>query len=151
EADRRGIAVARDAEIDQVAVGERGARKHRGHPAVDAVEAVRLPEEIRRRLRRAADARKLRHLVRRDRQLEERLDDRRRDRIMAAAGAERRDGPLVVAAREAELVLRQVRVMELRFGEVGHGATLRSGLTLKSVAFSAISRVMKRAVSGLPS
>jgi hypothetical protein len=31
EPDRRGIAVARNAEIDEVAVGEIGAREHRGY------------------------------------------------------------------------------------------------------------------------
>jgi hypothetical protein len=39
---------------------------------------------------------------------------------MPAAGAERRDRAFVVAAREPERVLRQVRMVELRLGEVGH-------------------------------
>jgi hypothetical protein len=151
DADRRRIAVAGDAEVDEIAVGERRAGQHRGHPAVDAVEAVRLAEEVRRRLRRAADPRQLGHPVRRDRQVVEGLDDRRRDGVVAAAGAQRRHRPFVVAPGEAELVLRQVGVMQLGLGQVGHGATLRRCFTLKSSAFSAISRVMKRAVSGLPS
>ncbi len=76
EADRGGIAVAGDAEIDQVAVGEIGAGQHRRHAAVHGIEAVRVAEEIGRRLRRAADAGKLGHAVRRDRELEAGLDDR---------------------------------------------------------------------------
>ena len=36
EADRGGVAVAGDAEIDQVAVGQVGAGQHRGHAAVHA-------------------------------------------------------------------------------------------------------------------
>ena len=40
------IAVARDAEIDQVAVGEVGAGQHRRHAAVHRVEAVRVAEEV---------------------------------------------------------------------------------------------------------
>ena len=47
-----------------------------------------------------------------------------RDRVVAAAGAQRRDRAFVVAAREAELVLRQLRVVELRLGDVGHARYL---------------------------
>ena len=103
------IAVAGDAEIDQVAVGEVGAGQHRRHAAVHRVEAVRVAEEIVRRLRRAADAGNLGDAVRLDRKLEAGLDDRGGDRVMAAAGAQRRDLALVVAVGEAELVLRQRR------------------------------------------
>ena len=46
EPDGGGVAVARDAEIDQFAVGEIGAGQHRRHAAVHGVEAVRLAEEI---------------------------------------------------------------------------------------------------------
>ena len=66
EADRQRIAVARHADHDQVAVGGVGAGRDRRHAAVHAVEAVRLAQEIGRRLRRAADARQLGDLVRRD-------------------------------------------------------------------------------------
>ena len=65
EADRQRVAVAGDADVDEVAVGGVGAGDERGHAAVHAVEAVRLAQEVRRRLRRAADPRQLRHLVRR--------------------------------------------------------------------------------------
>ena len=64
-----------------------------------------------------------RHLgdaVRRRGQLEAGLDDRGADRIVAAAGAQRRDRALIVAPRVAERVGRQSRVMELGLGDVGH-------------------------------
>jgi hypothetical protein len=48
EPDGGGIAVAGDAEIDEVAVGEVGAGQHRRHAAVHAVEAVRAAEVVRR-------------------------------------------------------------------------------------------------------
>src|SRR5207253_6278401 len=56
EADRGRIAVAGNAEIDQVAVGEIGAGQYRRHAAMHRIEAVRIAEEIIRRLRGAADA-----------------------------------------------------------------------------------------------
>src|SRR6185312_5622304 len=116
EADGGGIAVAGDAEVDQVAVGEVRPREHRGHAPVDAVEAVRLVEEVRGRLRGAADARELRHAVRLYGEIPARLDDRRADGIVPAARAERGHRALVVAVREPERVLREVRVVQLRLG-----------------------------------
>ncbi len=175
EADRGGVAVARDAEIDKVAIGEARAGQHRGHAPVDAVEAVARAEEIGRRLRRAADAGELRHPVRGERQFETGLDDGPRDRIVPAAGAERRDRTLVVAMGEAEFVGRELRVMEARLGDVGHGSPVMSAGTLPSppqageggcgpthsaasrlpppVASTwwAIASTMKRAVIGVPS
>ena len=151
EADRGAVAVARDAEIDQVAVGEVGAGEHRRHAAVHRVEAVRGVEEIVGRLRRAADAGDLRHPVRLDRELEAGLDDRGGDRVVAAAGAQRRDLALVVAVGVAERVLRQRRVVEFRLGDVGHDTTLRSGVTLSASSRSPIALAMKRAVIGVPS
>ena len=65
EADRGRVAVARNAEIDEVAVGEVGAGQHRGHAPVHGVEAVARAEEVGRRLRRAADAGELGDPVRR--------------------------------------------------------------------------------------
>src|SRR6516225_9156039 len=53
-------------------------------------------------------------------ELEECLNDPRRDRIVTAAGAQGGDRALVVAARESERVLRQIGMVELRFGELGH-------------------------------
>ena len=50
--------------------------------------------------------------------------------FVPAAGAQRRDLALVVAVREAELVLRQAGMLEFRLGDVGHDTTFRSGVTL---------------------
>ncbi len=127
EPDRRRIAVAGNAEVDQVLVGQRGAGQHRGHPAMHAVEPVRVTEEVRRRLRRAADARELRDAVRCDVELEERLDDRGGNRVVSATRAQRRHGAFVVAPRVAARVFRQRRVMDLRLGEVGHRIGVRVG------------------------
>ncbi len=80
EADRGGIAVARHAHIDEVAIGEIGAGQHRGHAPMHRVEPVRLAEEIGRRLGRTADARELGDAVRRQIELEARLHDRGADR-----------------------------------------------------------------------
>ena len=124
EPDRGAVAVARNAEIDQVAVGEIGAGQHRRHAPVHRIEAVRHCRGNSRRLRRAADAGNLRHPVRLDRQLEAGLDDGGGDRVVAAAGAQRRDLALVIAVGVAERVLRQRRMMEFRFGEVGHGESV---------------------------
>ncbi len=121
EPDRRAVAVARHAEIDQVAVGEVGAGEHRRHASVHRVEAVRGVEEVIGGLRRAADAGDFRHPVRLDRELEAGLDDRSGDRVVTAAGAQRRDLALVVAVGIAERVLRQRRMVEFRLGDVGHG------------------------------
>src|SRR3546814_7006870 len=44
EADRGAVAIAGDAEIDQLAVGEVGAGQHARHAAVHGVEAVRSEE-----------------------------------------------------------------------------------------------------------
>src|SRR5262249_57091920 len=111
----------------------------------------RVAEEVGRRLRRAADAGDLRHLVWLDRELEAGLDDRRGDRIVAAAGAQRRDRALVVAVGVAERVLRQARVVELGLGDISHDTTLRSGVALSVSSLSLIARAMKRAVIGVPS
>ena len=69
------VAVAGDAEVDQLAVGQVGAGQHRRHAAMHAVEAVRRAEEVVRRLRRAADAGELGDAVRLDVELEAGLDD----------------------------------------------------------------------------
>ena len=89
EADRQRVAVAGDADVVQLAVGGVGAGGERRHAPVHAVEAVRLAEEVRGGLGRAADAAHLRHAVRRDVELPEGLDQRRGDRVVPAPGAER--------------------------------------------------------------
>jgi hypothetical protein len=126
EPDRRRVAVAADAEVKQLAVREVRAGQHRRHPAVHGVEAVRRAEEVVGRLRRAADARQLGDAVRLDVELPAGLDQRRRDRVVAAAGAQRRDLAFVVAPREAELVARQGRVVQPGLGEIGHRVSVRA-------------------------
>ena len=150
EADRGGIAVAGDAEIDEVAVGEIGAGEHRRHAAMHGVEAVRIAEEISRRLRRAADAGQLGHPVRRDRELEAGFDDRSGDRVMAAAGAQRRYGALIIAVGEAELVLRQIGMMEFRLDDVGHGSTFHFEVMAGLVPAIPISKARPAKMVGMP-
>ena len=113
EPDRQRIAVAGDADVVEVAVGGVGAGGDRGHAAVHGVEAVAAADEVGRGLRGAADAGELHHVLRLEVQAPAGLDDRRGDRVMAAAGAQRRLRALVVAAREAERVLRQRRMRHL--------------------------------------
>src|SRR3954454_4568466 len=116
------------------------------------VEAMRIAEEIVRRLRRAADPGDFCHPMRLDREVEAGLDDRSGDRVMPAAGAQRRDLALVVAMGVAELVPRQRRMLEFRLGDVGHETTLRcSGVTLSWSWWSPMAPAMKRAVMGVPS
>ena len=71
--------------------------------------------------------------------------------VVAAAGAQRRDLALVVAVGIAELVLRQIGMMEFRLDDVGHDTTFRSGVTLSASRWSPMARAMKRAVIGVPS
>ena len=95
DADRAGVAVAADADGDQLLVGQHRAGADRRHAAVDGVEAVRAAEEVRRALARAADARQLDDLLGIDAHLVERVDDALGDRVVAAAGAQRRLAALV--------------------------------------------------------
>src|SRR5690606_12708184 len=97
DADRGRVAVTRDAQVQQRAVGEVGAGEHAGHAPVNGVEPVRLAEEVVGRLGAAADAGKLGQPVRLDVELPAGLDDRGRDRVVPAAGAQRADLPFVVA------------------------------------------------------
>jgi hypothetical protein len=146
------VAVAATPEVQQLAVGEVGAGQHRRHAAVHGVEAVRVAEEVVGRLRRAADARELGDAVRLDVELPAGLHQRGRDRVVAAAGAQRADLAFVVAPREAECVGRQRRVMQLGFGEVGHATNpFLIGIDLGRRHALAIASVMKRAVIGVPS
>src|SRR5579872_2073800 len=58
-----------------------------------------------------------------DRELVAGLDDGRRDRVVAAAGAQRRNLAFVIAMRIAETVLGQTRMMKFGFCNVGHDFT----------------------------
>ena len=109
EPDRRGVAVAGDAEVDEVAIGEVGAGQHRRHAPVHRIEAVALAEHVGRRLGGAADAAQLGDPMRRQAQFEAGVDDRGADRVMPAAGAKRRHRPFVVPVGEAERVDRDRR------------------------------------------
>ena len=104
DADRAGVAVAADADRDQLVVGEHRAGADRRHAAVHGVEAVRAAEEIRRALARAADARQLDDLLGIDAHLVEGVDDALGDRVMAAAGAQRRLAALVDRRFETDAV-----------------------------------------------
>ncbi len=114
EPDRQRVAVARYADVDQLAVGRVGSGHERRHASMDAVEAVRLFQEVRGRLRRTADAGELGDAMRRNRQLPERLHDGRGDRVVPASGAQRRHRPFVVAARETDLVALETGVNDRR-------------------------------------
>src|SRR5665213_3994261 len=97
EADRRRVAIARHAQINEIAIGEICAGEHRRHAPMHRVKAVRIAEEVGRRLRRAADAGNLGHPMRLDRQLKTGLDDGGRDRVVPATGAQCRYRALVIA------------------------------------------------------
>ena len=62
-ADVGRVAVAADADAHQLLVGQQGPGGHRGHPAVQGVEAVAVLQEIRRGLARAADAAELDRVI----------------------------------------------------------------------------------------
>ena len=122
ETDRQRIAVAGHADVMQVAIRGIGAGRDRWHAAMHAVEAVRATGEVGGRLRRAANTGQLGEPLGSDAELPDRLGDRSRDRIVPAACAERRHRAFVVTAREAELVLRQVRVPDFGFIDERHFA-----------------------------
>ena len=114
------VAVARDADVGEIAVGGVRAHRDRRHAAVHGIEAVPAADEIRGGLRRAADARQLHHVLRLDVETPGGLDDGGGDRVVAAAGAQRRQPAFVVAAREAERILRQRGMTDFRFRQEGH-------------------------------
>src|SRR3546814_11943971 len=70
-------------------------------------------------------ARQLGDAVRLDVQFPAGLDDRRRDRVVAAARAQRPDLALVVAPGEADGVAAERGVVASWFGEVGHATFSR--------------------------
>src|ERR671931_2514348 len=112
QSDRSGIAVARYAQIDEVAIGQVSAGEHGRHASVHGIEAVGVAEEIGRGFRGAADAGELGHPMRLNVELETSLDDRPGDGIVAAAREQRRYRALIVAVGVAECVLRQCRMMK---------------------------------------
>ena len=101
QADVRRVAVAADADAHQLAIGHHRAGRHRGHPAVQRVEAVAVLEEVGRRLARTADAAELHGRVRVDPDRLARLDQVAGDAVVAAPLAERRGEPLKRQRRQA--------------------------------------------------
>src|SRR6185312_3337478 len=98
------------------------AGQDRGHAPVHRVEAMRGAEKIVRRLGAAAYARELGHAVRFDVELPAGLDDGGRDRVVAAARAQRGNLALVIAPGVADLVGRERGMVQAGFGEVSHTA-----------------------------
>ena len=113
-ADRSRVAVARNAEIDQIAVRQIRAGRDRRHAPVNRVEAVRIIEKIGGRFRTASDARQFGDLVRLDVHFETSLRDRRRDGIVTAPGAERRKRAFVIIDRVAQIILGQRGMAKFR-------------------------------------
>ena len=151
DADGGRVAVTRNPQVDEVAIGQRRAGQHRGHAAVGSVEAVRVAEEVIGCFRRAADAGKLGHPMWFDVKIETGLDYGGTDRVVAATGTQRRNCAFIVAARVAQRVLRRIRAEKFGFGEISHEATLRSGVTLWASSAAAMRPEMKLAVIGVPS
>jgi hypothetical protein len=107
DADRGGVAVAADTNDLQTGIAELRPGRQRRHAAVHRVEAHGLGEEVGRRLAGAADAGRLHHVVGVDAHLVVRADDVARDRVVAAADAERRRQAAVVGLAQADAVLRR--------------------------------------------
>src|SRR5262249_21234311 len=74
----------------------------RRHAAVQAVKSMRLLDEIGRRFRRAADAAHLGKLVRLDAIVVQRLDNVIGNRVVAAAGAQRRRKSFINFASQSD-------------------------------------------------
>ena len=116
EADGQGVSIARHPNVDHLPVGRVRAGGNRRHAPVNTVEAMGLAQKVSRRLGGASDSAELDGPVGSDVQVEERLGDRRRDRVVAASGAQGGHRPLVVAAGHTERVLLKARMANLRFG-----------------------------------
>ena len=101
-ADVGRVAVAADADAQQLGVGDHGPGRHRRHAAVQRVEAVAVLQEVGRRLARAADAAELDRGVRIDADRLARLDQVAGDAVVAASLAQRRGQPLKGHRRQRE-------------------------------------------------
>ena len=101
---RRRIAIAGDADGDELAVCENASGRNGRHAAVHGIEAMALAQPISRCFRRAADARELRHPMRLDAIFVERFDELAADRVVPAAFAKRGRLSFVVHLREPQAV-----------------------------------------------
>ncbi len=101
---RRRIAIAGDADGDEVAVRENSTGRNGRHAAVHGVETMALAQPIGRCFRRAANARELRHLMRLDAIFVEGFDELAADRVVPAAFAQRGRLSFVVHLREPQAV-----------------------------------------------
>ena len=104
DADGGGVAVAADAEGNQLMVGQQGSGCDRGHAAVHGVEAVGAAHEICRALRGAADAAGLDHALGLHAHFVHGVDDALGNRIVAAAGAKRGLATAVVENGQANAI-----------------------------------------------
>ena len=121
--DGRRVAVTRNTNERQLAVRQRSARRHRRHAPVYGVETMGSAEEVVGRLRRAPNARHLRHAVRLDIQFIESLNDGGADGVVATARTKRGDGTFVVALGETDGIARLNVGEETRLGKIRHGFT----------------------------
>ena len=155
QADRRRIAIARDPQVQQVAVGQVCAGQNRRHAPVHGVESVRGAQEVVRRLGTAPDTRQFGHPVRFDVEFPAGLDDGCGNRVMAAAGAQGGDSPLVVAPGVTDLVQCEGGMVQPGLGDVGHANSLSGAMVASSAGAGRASLRMapaiKRAVIGVPS
>ena len=152
EPDARGVAVARDADEQQLAVRDPHAGGDAGHATVHGVESVGVTEKIGRRLAGATDARELGDPRGLERGFERGLDDAGGDGVVPAARTQRGLGAVVIGAREADAVLGTAR--RARRG-LTHRVTpcatgWRLGLAPAARSWLTISSVTKRASSGMP-
>ena len=107
QADGCGISVSGNADINQIVVGQVGAGRHRGHPAVHPVKSVGTAQEVGSGFRGATDTGQFGYPVGGHITLETGLDDGCSDGIVAASSTQGRDDTLIVAPGETEIVYRQ--------------------------------------------
>ena len=141
QADAGRVAVAADAEHEKLSIGELRPRRRRRHAPVQAVETVSLLDEVGRRLGRTPDAAHLGQQMRLHAVIEQRLNEMIRDRVVAAARAERGREPLVHVARESY----EVDVRD------GHGFLAYSATTAGSRSALRMGSTMALASIGTPS
>src|SRR5690606_27394184 len=95
--------------------------------------------EVRRRLRRAPDARELCHLVRLDVEFKTGLNYRRVNRVVPAPRTQRAKTALVVIKRVPKRILRQSRVAKF-WSKIAHFRLFQSSDVISLFRISATSR-----------